>query len=161
MRPFSVSGKLALVTGATRGIGLGAARVLTEFGAHLVLAGRHLSELERVANELPSLDGRIHLAPIDLQHVSEVSNRLSHCVLTLACPIFSINAVAPGYVDTPLNAELVSNPEFSSWVVSRCPMGQSGTPEDIARPIVFLSSPASRFITGQIILVDGGWLSTF
>jgi gluconate 5-dehydrogenase len=72
-----------------------------------------------------------------------------------------VNAVAPGYVDTELNKALIEDAEFDAWVKKRCPLGRWGTPEDIAWPVVFLASPASDFITGQVIYVDGGWLSTF
>jgi len=72
-----------------------------------------------------------------------------------------VNAVAPGYVDTELNKALIEDEAFDAWVKKRCPLGRWGTPEDIAWPVVFLASPASDFITGQVIYVDGGWLSTF
>ena len=72
-----------------------------------------------------------------------------------------VNAVAPGYIDTELNKALIEDAEFDAWVKKRCPLGRWGTPEDIAWPVVFLASPASDFITGQVIYVDGGWLSTF
>jgi gluconate 5-dehydrogenase len=72
-----------------------------------------------------------------------------------------VNAVAPGYIDTELNKALISDAEFDAWVRKRCPLGRWGTPEDIAWPVVFLASAASDFITGQVIYVDGGWLSTF
>jgi gluconate 5-dehydrogenase len=72
-----------------------------------------------------------------------------------------VNAIAPGYIDTDLNTALVNDPTFDTWVKGRCPLGRWGTPADIAWPIVFLCSPASDFVTGQIIYVDGGWLATF
>ena len=72
-----------------------------------------------------------------------------------------VNAIAPGYVDTELNEALLSDAAFDAWVKKRCPLGRWGTPEDIAWPIVFFASPASDFITGQVLFVDGGWLATF
>lgn len=72
-----------------------------------------------------------------------------------------VNAIATGYIDTDLNTSLVADPSFDAWVKGRCPLGRWGTPADIAWPIVFLSSQASDFITGQVIYVDGGWLATF
>jgi len=72
-----------------------------------------------------------------------------------------VNAIAPGYIDTELNSALTQDPEFDAWVRKRCPLGRWGTPDDVAWPIVFLSSPAADFITGQVIYVDGGWLATF
>ena len=70
-----------------------------------------------------------------------------------------VNAIGPGYIDTPLTAPLKSNPEFDAWVKERCPLGRWGTPDDLAGAVVFLASDAANFITGQIIYVDGGWLA--
>jgi gluconate 5-dehydrogenase len=72
-----------------------------------------------------------------------------------------VNAIAPGYIATDLTADLAADPAFDEWVKKRCPLGRWGQPEDIAWPVVFLASPASDFMTGQIIYVDGGWLATF
>lgn len=72
-----------------------------------------------------------------------------------------VNAIAPGYIATDLTAELAADPAFDEWVKKRCPLGRWGEPKDIAWPVVFLASPASDFMTGQIIYVDGGWLATF
>jgi gluconate 5-dehydrogenase len=72
-----------------------------------------------------------------------------------------VNAIAPGYVATDLNKSLVEDPAFDAWVKGRCPLGRWATPEDIAWPVVFLASAAAKFITGEVIYVDGGWLATF
>jgi gluconate 5-dehydrogenase len=72
-----------------------------------------------------------------------------------------VNAIAPGYIATDLNRDLLADPSFDAWVKQRCPMGRWGMPDDIAWPVVFLASPASAFITGQVFYVDGGWLATF
>jgi gluconate 5-dehydrogenase len=70
-----------------------------------------------------------------------------------------VNAIGPGYIDTPLTKPLVDDPKFNAWVTERCPLGRWGTPDDLAGAAVFLASPASDFITGQIIYADGGWLA--
>ncbi len=69
-----------------------------------------------------------------------------------------VNAIAPGYVATPLTQALQDDAEFTHWVESRCPLGRWATPADMAGPAVFLASDASDFMTGQTIYVDGGWL---
>ncbi|MDJ0612346.1 MAG: SDR family oxidoreductase [Rhizobiaceae bacterium] len=66
------------------------------------------------------------------------------------------NAVAPGYFDTPLNAALVADPEFSAWLEKRTPAGRWGKVEELVGACVFLSSAASEFVNGQTIYVDGG-----
>ena len=254
MNPFSVEGKLAMITGATRGIGLGAARALAQAGAAVILVGRDEIELGRAAEELRLLQKQVHVAPYDLLQTSGIAEWFTHLCSTVGTPeilvnsagisrrgaavdlsldawnevmtlnataIFElsrafakrlmgeghagrviniaslmtaaarpgtspytaskgavgqltkalavewaqhgilVNAIAPGYVDTDLNKSLIADPKFDSWVKGRCPLGRWGTPEDIAWPVVFLASPASKFITGQVIYVDGGWLATF
>jgi len=66
------------------------------------------------------------------------------------------NAIAPGYFDTPLNAALVADPEFSAWLQKRTPAGRWGKVEELVGACVFLSSPASSFVNGHTLYVDGG-----
>ncbi len=67
-----------------------------------------------------------------------------------------VNALAPGYIATDLNAALVEDEAFSAWIVGRTPSQRWGTPADLAGPAVWLASAASDFVNGQIIYVDGG-----
>ena len=66
------------------------------------------------------------------------------------------NAIAPGYFDTPLNAALVADPEFSAWLAKRTPTGRWGNVEELVGAAVFLSSAASSFVNGHTLYVDGG-----
>jgi gluconate 5-dehydrogenase len=66
------------------------------------------------------------------------------------------NALAPGYFDTPLNAALVSDKEFTSWLEKRTPAGRWGKVEELVGASIFLSSKASDFVNGHILYVDGG-----
>jgi len=66
------------------------------------------------------------------------------------------NAIAPGYFDTPLNAALVADPEFSAWLEKRTPAGRWGKIEELVGAAVFLSSPGSSFVNGHTLFVDGG-----
>ncbi|MEP3442490.1 MAG: SDR family oxidoreductase [Sulfitobacter sp.] len=66
------------------------------------------------------------------------------------------NAIAPGYFDTPLNAALVNDPEFSGWLAKRTPAGRWGNVEELVGAAVFLSSAASSFVNGHTLYVDGG-----
>ncbi len=67
-----------------------------------------------------------------------------------------VNAIAPGYFDTPLNAALVQNEEFSSWLAKRTPAGRWGQLEELIGASIFLSSDASSFVNGHTLFVDGG-----
>lgn len=70
-----------------------------------------------------------------------------------------VNAVAPGWIDTPLTRPLVEDAVRSAPILARTPMNRWGTPDDIGGVVVFLASDAARFITGAIIPVDGGYLA--
>lgn len=66
------------------------------------------------------------------------------------------NAIAPGYFDTPLNAALVADKDFSAWLEGRTPAGRWGRVEELVGACIFLSSPASSFVNGHTLYVDGG-----
>ena len=70
-----------------------------------------------------------------------------------------VNAIAPGWVDTPLTRPLREDPARDAAVLSRTPLGRWAVPDDIAGAVVFLCSPAARFITGAVLPVDGGYLA--
>lgn len=66
------------------------------------------------------------------------------------------NAIAPGYFDTPLNAALVADPDFSAWLERRTPAGRWGKVEELVGAAIFLASDASSFVNGHTLFVDGG-----
>ena len=68
-----------------------------------------------------------------------------------------VNAIGPGYFETELTAPIKADPEFDAWVKKRAPAGRWGQPRDVVGAAIFLSAPASDFVTGQILYVDGGW----
>ena len=69
-----------------------------------------------------------------------------------------VNAVAPGWIATPLTQALQDDAQRSAQILGRTPLGRWGQPEDVADPVLFLASPAARFITGVVLPVDGGYL---
>jgi gluconate 5-dehydrogenase len=69
------------------------------------------------------------------------------------------NSIGPGYILTDMNEALINNPEFNSWVKSSNPAGRWGKPEELVGTAVYLASSASSYVNGQMIYVDGGWLS--
>ncbi len=72
-------------------------------------------------------------------------------------PNFQVNAVQPGWIDTPMTEPAKTLPQLNAEVILRTPMGRWGTPEDHGGVAVFLASAASDFITGVTIKVDGGY----
>lgn len=71
-----------------------------------------------------------------------------------------VNAIGPGYMHTEMTAPLSADPDFSSWVEKRTPLGRWGEPKDIGGAAVFLLSEASAFVTGQTLYIDGGWTAS-
>ncbi len=68
-----------------------------------------------------------------------------------------VNAVAPGWIDTPMTQPLVLDAERSRPILERTPLRRWGCPEDVAGPVLFLCSRAARFVTGVVLPVDGGY----
>lgn len=249
---FRLDGKVALVTGASRGIGLGIAEALADAGADVALVSRSREQLAANAERIAAQTGRTALPlPADLtgreavresvRGVLEQFGRLDILVnnaginvrrpsleymaddwdavmmLNIRTPFFMaqecahamlesdggsiiniaslltfmgrgsapayaaskggigqltkalavewaergirVNAIAPGFIRTEMTAPLVRDRDFNEWVLGRTPMKRWGEPADLAGAAVFLASDASRFVTGQILAVDGGWLA--
>ena len=70
-----------------------------------------------------------------------------------------VNAIAPGWIDTPLTDALRADPERTRLIMDRTPMKRWGTPSDLVGAALFLCSDAAGFITGATLPVDGGYLS--
>lgn len=70
----------------------------------------------------------------------------------------TVNAIAPGYIATDNTKALREDPVRNKSILDRIPQGRWGTPEDLMGTIVFLSSDASHYLNGTVIIVDGGWM---
>ena len=70
-----------------------------------------------------------------------------------------VNALAPGWIATPLTSALRDDPARAAPILARTPMARWGTPEDLAGPALFLASPLAAFVTGAVLPVDGGYLA--
>lgn len=68
-----------------------------------------------------------------------------------------VNAVAPGFIETPFTAEALGKDEVRNWLLERTPLGRIGKPEDVANGVAFLASDEASWVTGTTLFVDGGW----
>ncbi|MDZ4133193.1 MAG: SDR family oxidoreductase, partial [Dethiobacteria bacterium] len=71
----------------------------------------------------------------------------------------NVNAIAPGYMSTNNTAALRADPQRNQAILERIPANRWGVPEDLAGPVIFLASEASRYVNGSTLVVDGGWLA--
>ena len=84
--------------------------------------------------------------------------QLTHAgALDLAQENINVNAIAPGFIKTQMTGEMLENDEFRNFVEGSTPLGHVGEVEDIAHAAVYLASDESKYVTGEVIYVDGGW----
>jgi len=251
MKLFDLTGRTALITGASRGIGHSLAEALAAAGARVILNGRTAASLEAAAAKLIATGARADVAvfdvtqpdavnagieaierdfgPIDilvnnagiqrrgpldqfkdsdwrelmatnLDSVYYVSKAVAQHMIprgrgkiinigSVQCELarpgiapytaskgavknltkgmcadwarhgLQVNAIGPGYFNTPLNKALVEDPVFDEWLRKRTPAGRWGRLEDLHGAAVFLASSASDFVNGQTLFVDGGIVS--
>ena len=246
---FDLSGKVAMVTGATRGLGEVAAKALAKAGAEVAVCGRSRPDLERVSAEIQDLGRRAEGFFLDVlsrssidQAVSQILERfgkvdilvnnagvnhrvpflefpeeewdrvidtnlkgyflvaqavvpqmlqrgygkvinMSSILGTVGLPMQAayaaskggvdqltkvmalewakegvrVNAIGPTYFETELVAQLRDDPERLAFINERTPMGRWGQPPELEGIVIFLAAPASDFMTGQTVYIDGGW----
>ncbi len=88
-----------------------------------------------------------------------ISQLTKSLAISYAADGIRVNAVAPGWIETPLTAALRADQARISAILSRTPLGRWGKPEDIAGGVLFLCSPIASFVTGTVLAIDGGYLS--
>jgi 2-deoxy-D-gluconate 3-dehydrogenase len=256
---FDISGRVALVVGASRGIGRAIAQGLAETGASIALSSRTQADLLRTGEEIRAVGVRAEVFAADVSRVTEIRTLVREVLdrmgqidilvnvagvnrrrpstditeedwdtvlnLNLKALFFTsqavgrywietrrfaaehgrgkgkiinigsiagdkgsrhrapytasksgvlgvtrtlavewaaegicVNCLAPGYIETDLTKALFDDPTFSTSFHSRVPMGRRGYPTDLVGAAVFLAAPASDYLTGQTIVVDGGFL---
>jgi NAD(P)-dependent dehydrogenase (short-subunit alcohol dehydrogenase family) len=250
--PPDLGGRVALVTGASRGIGAATARALAEAGCDVVLASRDEAALDGVAADVEKAGRRALVHPIDLQRLEGIPGLFERTVRTFGrldvlvnnagtnvrrpavefteadwdavvnlnlraaffCALAAgrimlprrsgkvvnvasiaarvglptgavyaaskgglaaftrtlavewaphnvqVNAIGPGYIRTALTAPLFADPQWVDRVSRRIPAARTGEVADLVGTILFLASPASDYLTGQTLFVDGGWTAT-
>ena len=248
MKIFDLTGKVALVTGSSQGIGLALAEGLAEAGAKIILNGRNEKKLKDAAYHLKQNYKSISFLQFDVTEYSTVTQKINEyydtgaridilvnnagiqyrapledfpaeqfelLMKTNVSSIFNVgqavakymiregegkiiniasvqtalarpgiapytttkgavsnltkgmatdwaskglqvNAIAPGYFKTPLNAALVADADFSSWLKKRTPAGRWGEVKELVGACIFLAASSSSFVNGQTIFVDGG-----
>ena len=246
--PFSLAGRVALVTGGSRGLGYGMACGLADAGALVVLNGRVPATLEARRAEIAARGGKAAVASFDVcdraaadaaiddierRHgsldvlinnaafgvphdlfettdeewrsvldvaldscfrlsrraaagmvrrgwgrivmISSVNSRISRGTNTayvtaktglegltrglaveLAAKGVTVNCIAPGYMETEINDDFKSDPPRYEWIRNRTAMKRWGRPDEIAGAAVFLASEASSYVTGHVLVADGG-----
>lgn len=77
----------------------------------------------------------------------------------LAVNGITVNAIAPGYMETDNTEALRNDPDRNRSIMERIPAGRWGTPSDLDTALLFFAAPASSYVTGQILAVDGGWMA--
>ncbi|RJX34996.1 MAG: glucose 1-dehydrogenase [Desulfarculus sp.] len=249
LKLFDLSGKTALVTGATRGLGEVAAKALAKAGADVAVCGRSRPDLERVSADIQALGRRARGYELDVLSKAKVEAGVKQILadfgavdilfnnagVNLRVPVLEfpeaewdriintnlkgyfllaqavvpqmiargygkvinmssilgavalpnqlayasskggvdqmtkvmalewaqkgvrVNAIGPTYFETELVAQLRSDPERFKFINERTPMGRWGYPPELEGIVIFLAAPASDFITGQTIYIDGGW----
>jgi NAD(P)-dependent dehydrogenase (short-subunit alcohol dehydrogenase family) len=246
---FDLSGKVAMVTGGSRGLGEVAATALAKAGADVAVCGRNTADLDRVTSAMRALGRKAEPFVLDVTAKATVHDgverilgqfgkvdilvnnagvnhrvpvlefseeawdlvintnlkgyflvaqavvpqmiecgygkviNMSSILGTVALPNqvayasskggvdqmtkvmalewakqgVRVNAIGPTYFETELVAQLRNDPERFNFINERTPMGRWGYPSELEGIVIFLAAPASDFITGQTIYIDGGW----
>ena len=138
---MNLEGRYVVVTGGSSGIGRAIARRCAGAGADVLITYRRNRQgADDAAREIAAAGHRVEVLQADIAR--EVA------------PDIRVNILAPGFIETAFGEE--ADPRFRDEVVKLTPLQRWGTPDDIASAALFLASDEAKFITGQMIMVNGG-----
>ena len=130
---------------------------LSQAAARIMIGGRMAGRIINVASLLSFQGGiRVPAYTASKHAVAGLTRALAN---ELAPHGITVNAIAPGYMVTDNTEALRNDPERSAQLLARIPLGRFGEPDEIATAVLFLAAPASAYVTGAIISVDGGWMA--
>jgi 2-deoxy-D-gluconate 3-dehydrogenase len=137
-------------------VNLKAAFLLSQAAArHMVATGR-AGRIVNVASMLTFQGGiRVPAYAASKHGIAGLTKAMAN---ELAPRGITVNAIAPGYMATDNTEALRNDPDRNAQISARIPMGRWGTPDDLATAVLFFAAPASSYVTGTVLPVDGGWL---
>lgn len=137
-------------------VNLKAAFLLSQAAArHMVSTGR-AGRIVNVASMLTFQGGvRVPAYAASKHGIAGLTKAMAN---ELAPRGITVNAIAPGYMATDNTEALRNDPDRNAQISARIPMGRWGTPDDLATAVLFFAAPASGYVTGTVLPVDGGWL---
>ena len=148
---LDLTGKVALVTGGTRGIGHDICRALIDAGAKVALCSRDGAAAEQAASAFG--EGTRGYA-CDVGVAAQVEAFAKSVEKDFGQIDVLVNAVAPGFVETELTQSVT--PEARKYFLDNIPLGRLGQSSEVAAAVLFLASDLASYITGQVLVVDGG-----
>jgi NAD(P)-dependent dehydrogenase (short-subunit alcohol dehydrogenase family) len=128
-------------------------------------AGREMVKQKSgvIVNIVSVVMGQMGMGMAGLAHYSASKGGIAALTKTLALEFapfnIRVNAIAPGAIDTPMAVSTKSDPKVLEGALAAIPLHRMGTAEEIANTVLFLSSDEASYITGTIVVVDGGWLA--
>src|SRR5665213_2065413 len=146
--------KVAIVTGAATGIGRAIATEMVREGARVVIDYVGPSDrADELVHALQTVNGSATAVAADVSDAAQVD-----MLVELAPHGITVNNVAPGAIDTPMDAPLEADKTKMKALLDEIPLRRMGKPQEVAALCVFLASDAAAYITGSTYVIDGGMM---